>query len=72
MDKYKFKTLVVDDNPRVLEAVAIELEERAELTLISDAETAMNLVTHQSYDIVLTDYNLNHDEITGLQIFRRA
>jgi DNA-binding NtrC family response regulator len=66
------KILIVDDNERTLEAIQLELDSQCEVTTASDSDTAMNLVTHQEFDVVLADYNLGNPDINGLHIFRRA
>jgi len=71
MDK-QLNILIVDDNVRTLEAIQLELDDRAHVTAVSDPEQAMNLIIHRNFDIVLADYNLGSDDINGLHIFRRA
>ena len=69
--KYRYNLLVVDDHPGILETIRLTLGEQVEFTGASSAETAMDLIQTNSYDIVITDYDLKAD-INGMTIFKEA
>ncbi len=67
----KFKLLAVDNNQGVLESIRLILGDVVEFTGSSSAEIALDLLQTNSYDIVITDYNLNSD-VTGTTVFKTA
>ena len=69
--KYRYNLLVVDDHPGILETIRLTLGDQVEFTGASSAETAMDLIQTNSYDIVITDYDLKAD-INGMTIFKEA
>ena len=69
--KYRYSLLAVDDHPGILEAIRLTLGDEVEFTGIGSAESAMDLIQTNSYDIVLTDYDLKSD-ISGMAIFKEA
>ena len=69
--KYRYNLLVVDDHPGILETIRLTLGDQVEFTGASSAETAMDLIQTNSYDIVITDYDLKAD-INGMAIFKEA
>jgi two-component system response regulator GlrR len=68
----KLQLLAIDDNKRVLETIELEIGDEVDVTSVTDAEEALNLLVRKDFDIVLSDYDLKHDSITGLNIFKRA
>ena len=68
---YRFKTLVVDDHTRTVDMIQLLLEDRIEFTGVTDPERALDLIQTNSYDIVISDYDLK-SEINGTQVIREA
>ncbi len=69
--KYKYKVLAVDDHPNIIEAIRLTLLDEVEFMGVVSAESAMDLLQTQNFDIVITDYDLKSD-INGMTIFREA
>lgn len=68
----KLKILVVEDDKLVLETIELEIGDEATLTMVTDIEEAMNLLVREDFDIVLSDFDLKHDMMTGLNVVKRA
>jgi len=69
--KYKYTVLAVDDHPNILEAIRLTLDDEVTFLGVESADMAMDLLQTQSFDIVITDYDLKSD-INGMAIFREA
>jgi DNA-binding NtrC family response regulator len=67
----KYKTLVIDDHENILEAIHIILGDQIEFTGVSNPERALDLLQSNSYEIVISDYDLK-SEITGTTIIKEA
>jgi DNA-binding NtrC family response regulator len=68
---YRFKTLVVDDHSRTVDMVQLLLEDHIEFTGVTDPERALDLIQTNTYDIVISDYDLK-SEINGTHVIREA
>jgi two-component system cell cycle response regulator len=65
----QFRVLVVDDSPSIRRRVVEKLETRGfDITEASSAEEALDLTLRQSFDLVISDVEM--DAITGVQLCR--
>ncbi|MCJ8168668.1 response regulator [Atopomonas sediminilitoris] len=67
------KLLIVDDEPNILSALTRVLHKRPwQITTCERPEKALELMTQQAFDLVLSDYRMpNIDGITLLQFVRQ-
>ena len=71
MQQCKFKLLAVDDHINTLRVLELKLGTKVDFRGVTNAEEALDLLQTQSFDIVMTDYDLG-SETNGLQIFKEA
>ena len=62
--------LIVDDEKPTREGLRAALEERYDVYLAEDAKAAMDLLEHENFDVMLTDFRLPSDD--GLKLIARA
>ena len=72
MDSDTIKILIVDDDVQLLAVLesGLSLKMDFEVTATSCANEAVKLIQKQSFDVVVTDYSLNHSEIDGIGILK--
>jgi DNA-binding NtrC family response regulator len=62
--------LIVDDEKPTREGLRAALEERYDIYIAEDANAAMDLLEHESFDVMLTDFRLPGED--GLKLIARA
>lgn len=62
--------LIVDDEKPTREGLRAALEERYEVYIAEDAKTAMDLLEHENFEVMLTDFRLPNED--GLKLIARA
>src|ERR1700680_3876898 len=62
--------LIVDDEKRTREGCRAALEERYDVDIAEDAAAAMDLLEHENFDVMLTDFRLPGED--GLKLIARA
>jgi two-component system response regulator AtoC len=62
--------LIVDDEKPTREGLSAALEERYDVYLAEDATAAMDLLEHENFDVMLTDFRLPGED--GLKLIARA
>jgi two-component system, NtrC family, response regulator AtoC len=62
--------LIVDDEKPTREGLRAALEERYEVYIAEDAKAAMDLLEHENFDVMLTDFRLPNED--GLKLIARA
>jgi len=62
--------LIVDDEKPTREGLRAALEERYDVYLAEDAKAAMELLERESFNVLLTDFRLPHED--GLKLIARA
>ncbi len=62
--------LIVDDEKPTREGLRAALEERYEVYIAEDATAAMDLLEHENFDVMLTDFRLPGED--GLKLIARA
>jgi len=70
MEMVKPTLLIVDDEKPTREGLRAALEERYDVYLAEDAKTATELLERESFDVLLTDFRLPHED--GLKLIARA
>ena len=70
MEPVKPTLLIVDDEKPTREGLRAALEERYDVYLAEDAKTATELLERESFDVLLTDFRLPHED--GLKLIARA
>jgi len=70
MEMVKPTLLIVDDEKPTREGLRAALEERYDVYLAEDAKAAMELLEKESFDVLLTDFRLPHED--GLKLIARA
>ncbi len=69
MDKYKI--LLVDDDPFILEGIGADLETQGfDITEASSGDRALEWLTETNYDLVITD--LVMENVDGFQVLKKA
>ncbi|SLM30153.1 putative Histidine kinase [Desulfamplus magnetovallimortis] len=64
------KILLVDDEPIILNAIAVLLKQKGySITTASSGEEALEIIQHQTFDLVVTD--LVMDKIDGLTLLKK-
>ena len=71
MQQDKFKLLAVDDRETILDSIRLTLGDQIEFMGACSAESALDILQANTFDIVITDYDLG-SEVTGLRIFKEA
>lgn len=67
----KYRILVVDDDPRMLRAIKLQLENIYEVTLVTNGQNALQYLTLHEVDLILLDYIMpNEDGPTVLKAIR--
>lgn len=67
----KYKILLVDDDPFILQSIAVALEQEGyHVTSAADGKQAVELIEKNSFDLVLTD--LVMDPIDGIGVLKKA
>lgn len=69
--KRKPTVLVVDDRREILDAIDLSIGDETDLTGVTSAQAACDLLSSRDFDVVLADYNLGSDT-TGLDVFKLA
>jgi DNA-binding NtrC family response regulator len=62
--------LIVDDEKPTREGLRAALEERYDVYIAEDATAAMDLLEHENFDVMLTDFRLPNED--GLKLIARA
>jgi DNA-binding NtrC family response regulator len=62
--------LIVDDEKPTREGLRAALEDRYDVYLAEDAKAAMELLERESFDVLLTDFKLPHED--GMKLIARA
>ncbi len=62
--------LIVDDEKPTREGLRAALEERYDIYIAEDANRAMDLLEHETFDVMLTDFRLPGED--GLKLIARA
>src|SRR5271169_5432960 len=62
--------LIVDDEKPTREGLRAALEERYEVYIAEDAKAALDLLEHENFDVLLTDFRLPNED--GLKLIARA
>jgi len=62
--------LIVDDEKPSREGLRAALEDRYDVYVAEDAATAMTLLEEESFDVLLTDFRLPHED--GMKLIKRA
>jgi two-component system, NtrC family, response regulator AtoC len=62
--------LIVDDEKPTREGLRAALEERYEVYIAEDAKAALDLLEHENFDVMLTDFRLPNED--GLKLIARA
>jgi two-component system, NtrC family, response regulator AtoC len=62
--------LIVDDEKTTREGLRAALEDRYDIYLAEDAQSAMNLLEEQRFDVMLTDFRLPSED--GMKLIARA
>ena len=67
----KYKLLLVDDDPIILEGIGDDLESNGyQVTRVSNGESAVDLLKTTQFDLVITD--LVMDSTDGIQVLKKA
>ncbi|MGD9025537.1 MAG: response regulator, partial [Desulfobacterales bacterium] len=67
----KYKILLVDDDPFILEGIGADLESQGfNLTEASSGDQALELLSERNFDLVITD--LVMENVDGLQVLKKA
>src|SRR5215469_16333327 len=70
METAKPRILCLDDQPEILQAHKLLLEEfGCEVATVTDSSACLHLVVQESFDLVLLDYRLA-EEMTGEDVAR--
>jgi len=62
--------LIVDDEKTTREGLRAALEERYDVYIAEDAQTAMELLSGENFDVLLTDFRLPNED--GMKLIARA
>ena len=62
--------LIVDDEKPTREGLRAALEERFDVYLAEDAKAAMELLERESFDVMLTDFQMPNED--GMKLIGRA
>jgi DNA-binding NtrC family response regulator len=62
--------LIVDDEKTTREGLRAALEERYDVYIAEDAQSAMNLLESENFDVLLTDFRLPNED--GMKLIARA
>lgn len=67
------KILILDDESMLLELAQAQLEvDDHDLTTTMESSKAIDLMKQENFDLVVTDYNLEGQVLTGIDIAREA
>ena len=67
----KYKILLVDDDPFILEGIGADLESQGfDLTEASTGDRALELLVEATFDLVITD--LVMENVDGIQVLKKA
>lgn len=72
MEKQPIQILIVDDDPALLAVLeaGLQIQDCFHIAATSSATEALSWIEQRHFDLVVTDYALEHPDITGLTLLR--
>jgi len=68
----KFSILIVEDNSITAKALQFDIKEAGyEVSCVYTVQEALSYIQNHHFDILITDINLNHETITGIDIVKK-